>query len=68
MSSKNSASVGSAKKFVPTSSVGFQRQASASREKKTLAMGKSPMRDTMSASRLNQSRASLGETSFHGMT
>ena len=52
MTSKNSASVGSAKKFIPTSSVGFQRQASASREKKTLAMGKSPMRDTMSASRL----------------
>lgn len=29
-------------------------------------MGKSPMRNTFSASGLNQSRASLGETSFHG--
>lgn len=29
-------------------------------------MGKSPLRNTMSASRLNESRASLGNTSFHG--
>ena len=29
-------------------------------------MGKSPMRNTMSSAGLNHSRASLGETSFHG--